>query len=154
MTKNLPSLLAGLIPEEHRWKIELLKQWDSIIGPLKEKVIIDKIQDNVLVLGVVHPAWAQELLMFMPLLKQKINACYDKPRITVIRFRFIDKATLHSRSATFQRKNRKAPTLAPKHGTLNHAETTALDGIKNPPLRQALEHFLYTSRHHLKSFKE
>ncbi|MFA6527380.1 MAG: DUF721 domain-containing protein [Candidatus Babeliales bacterium] len=146
MWYTLPSLLAHLIPAEHRWKIELLKQWDSIIGPLKEKVIIDKIQDNVLILGVVHPAWAQELLMFMPLLKQKINACCDKERITVIRFRFIDKATLHSKIAGIQTKKRKTTAPPFKHGTLNNAETKALAGIKNPNLREALEHFLYASR--------
>lgn len=146
MTKTLPSILSDLIPAEHRWKIDLLKHWDGIIGPLKEKVIIDKIQGEVLVLGVVHPAWAQELLMFMPLLKQKINACFDKERITVIRFRFIDKATLHSRAATFQGKNIKTRIAPLKRGTLNDAEARALAAMKNQGLGQALEWFLYASQ--------
>lgn len=146
MAKQIQSILTQLIPDEHRWKINLLKEWDSIIGPLKGKVIVDKIQGEVLVLGVVHPAWAQELHMLMPLLKKKINACLDKERITVIRFRFIDKAVLCNCSAIFRPKIRKSIIPPAKHDTLNHAETSALLATKDMELRAALESFLHTSR--------
>lgn len=146
MKKDIASILNDIIPIEHRWKIDVLRQWDSIIGPLKGKVTIDAINGNVLVLGVTHPAWAQELLMLMPLLKQKINACCDRERIAVIRFRFIDKQRIASKTNGFKGKKRKALLPFVGHDTLNHAETVALDTVKYQPLRQALEHFLYASR--------
>ena len=76
MSKCLKELLINIIPKEHSWKITLFQNWDNIIGSLKNKVIIDQIKDDVLYLGVVHPAWAQELHMLSPMLKAKINRMF------------------------------------------------------------------------------
>src|SRR3989304_6289270 len=86
MAHHIHKILATVFPEEHRWKMDLFEHWDSLIGNLKGKVKIEKIENDVLTLGVVHPAWAQELYFFSGMLKDKINGVLNEERIRIIRF--------------------------------------------------------------------
>ncbi len=74
MIKDLKTILSGIIQAEHTWKITLLKRWDVIIGPMRDVVTIEKIDDTTLLLAVTHPTWAQELQSLLPTLLIKINA--------------------------------------------------------------------------------
>jgi hypothetical protein len=135
------------------WKVILLSKWDEIIGSLKDKVIIDKIHKGVLVLGVAHPAWAQELLMLSPLLLQKINACLEKQYITAIRFKFIDVAALKSYKQN-QTIFFKSEAGQPKNVTLSGREECVIEGIKDQDLQQALKGFLVVCKKGLQEEKK
>ena len=87
MSRPIKSFMENIIPEEHRWKLELFTQWNAIIGHLKNKVSIEKIDGDVLYLNVSHPAWAHELHLLSPLIKKKINSHFAEPKINTIRFR-------------------------------------------------------------------
>ena len=89
MASQFRDLLKGIIPQNHRWKMRLFRKWDGIIGDLKDKVSIECIHNNILVLGVSHPAWAQELYFLSDTLKNKINEALDEERIVDIRFKTI-----------------------------------------------------------------
>lgn len=78
--------METIIPEEHRWKVELFTLWGTIIGNMKNKVSIEKIEDDILYLYVSHPAWAHELHLLTPLIKKKINQHFAQPKINIIRF--------------------------------------------------------------------
>ncbi len=88
MAQPIKTLLASIIPENHRWKLAIFEAWPRIIGKLYHKVTIEKIEDDTIFLGVCHPAWAQELSLLTPVLKQKINACLAQATIKHIRFRY------------------------------------------------------------------
>ena len=94
MVKKINTLVKNLIPAEHEWKIGLFKQWNTIIGTMKDKVHIEKINGNLLVLGVSHPSWAQELRLLSPFLKQKINALFPCEKIKNITFRTVSYNTI------------------------------------------------------------
>lgn len=85
MSKALKDIIKAIIPEQHLWKIELFKAWDYIIGPMKTRVQIEKIEDRTLFLIVTHATWAQEVHMISPLIKQKINRFLNEEKIATIR---------------------------------------------------------------------
>ncbi len=87
MENSLKSILQNIIPEEHRWKFELFKVWDSVIGNLKHRVFIEKIDQATLFLTVTHPSWAQEIHLLSPMIKKRINAHFNEEKITTIRIK-------------------------------------------------------------------
>ncbi len=87
VTQHIKNLIHTLIPEEHRWKCTLFAKWDHIIGHMKDKVIIDKIENDILYVRVSHPAWANELQLMSYYLKEKINSHFPQPKISAIKFR-------------------------------------------------------------------
>lgn len=144
MSEKIGLLLTKIIPQEHRWKLELFAQWDTIIGNLREKVRIEKVTERSIVLGVCHPAWAQELFFLIPLLKQKINAVLRNHVISDIRVR----TTYHP-----PKQQNPAPDRA-QYGTINAeqrgqlteqcltiSEHTSLETVKNKELQSALAQF-------------
>ena len=74
MSKPIKNFLSSLFSPSDRWKLRLLSDWAHLAGSLQGKVLIERIENNILYLKVGHPAWAQELLFLMPMLKKKINA--------------------------------------------------------------------------------
>ena len=86
MALPIRSFLDQCIPPEHLWKVELFAHWPSIIGPLEERVSIQKIDAETLYLAVYHPAWAQEIALLAPRIKRNINKLFSEPKIKHIRF--------------------------------------------------------------------
>jgi hypothetical protein len=88
MIKDLKTILSSIIQEEHSWKIQLLKQWETIIGPLHKVVFIEKMDEPTLFLAVTHPTWAQELQSLIPTLLTKINTELKGHKISYIKCAF------------------------------------------------------------------
>src|SRR5579863_4846613 len=87
MSFSLKSVIDKIINPEKNWKTVLLYQWRDIIGNLHNKVHIEKIYDDTLVLGVLHSSWMQELHLLSPLIIKKINEKLEHPHIKQIRFK-------------------------------------------------------------------
>jgi hypothetical protein len=143
MAQHITDLLKNFIPSEHNWKLALFEKWPSIIGKLEGKVRIEKILNNVLVLGVCHPAWAQELLLLSPMLKKKINALFNEEKITVIRFKTVsfNKKIRKPRFVQAFPKNNAEPIV------LNSKERLTLNGVKNENLKKELERYCLRCKH-------
>jgi hypothetical protein len=86
MSRSSNNIIFNLVKAEHRWKAHLLSMWDGIVADLADKVTIERISDDTLVIGVTHPCWAQELMMSSNHLKFKINRALDGKKILKIRF--------------------------------------------------------------------
>ena len=115
-----------------------MRKWDDIIGDLKDKVSIECIQNNVLVLGVSHPAWAQELYFLSDTLKMKINEALQEDRIKDIRFKTV---VLKKRSEKTKKNNKKNGRSSRKDiqsVTLSDEESVCLKQVKDDGLRGAL----------------
>ncbi len=52
VTQPLQTLLLKVIPQKHQWKLSIHTHWDHIIGSLKDKVILEKITEDSLILLV------------------------------------------------------------------------------------------------------
>lgn len=126
------------MPSEHSWKVILFEKWPSIIGNMRGKVRIEKVDGTTLILGVCHPAWAQELYLLSPMLKKKINELFDKERIQVIRFKTINFKSQGSKKEKIfsQASATNQPPIA-----LDTNEKVLLENIKDETLRMELERF-------------
>lgn len=136
MAQPIKQLIHSVFDQPDNWKIDLLRNWDTIIGNLNTKVYLEKITDDTLVLGVTDSCWLQELYMLSHVILQVINEKLDRPRIKQLRFKKIGirptKKGAYTKPAP--RKINKRP--------LTSKEKLALTSIKDPQLQQALEDFL------------
>jgi|SRR5271155_3766853 len=136
MAQPIKQLLSTVFDQPDNWKIDLLRNWDSIIGNLNTKVYLEKITDDTLVLGVTDSCWLQELYLLSHILLQVINEKLDRPRIKQLRFKKIGIRPTKKQAYT------KSPPRSITKRALTTKEKSALSHIKDPQLQQALEDFL------------
>ncbi len=147
MAALLKEYLTKLIPEDQKWKVSLMQNWDIIMGPLKDKVSIAQIKEGTLLLKVVHPAWAQELFLLSSMLKQKINTHLGASHINTIRFITedikVDKPLIQdSYLVRHRRKPYNEITVE-----LSSKEEATLSNVHDPELKKALELFFVRCKH-------
>lgn len=136
MTAHIKEILPHILKTDNGWQKKLLIEWPTIIGSLKDKVILEKIESETVVLKVVHPAWIQELSFLKQVLIQTINNHLDQPHIKHIKIKtgaLCKKKTLHV-----------APIIT--HNvtdyTLSSQENNTLNTIKDTELKTAIKLFL------------
>ena len=140
--QNVKNILDSLLQpsaQNEAWKLNLIKNWPTIIGSLHDKVSLQKINATSIVLGVYDSCWIQELYLLSKLILKKINSHLDRPRIETLRFQCIE-PTSSNRSI-----NKKKPTLQAlplKKIELKPQEILALQKIQDPQLSDALQGFL------------
>lgn len=140
MAQPIKNFIDTLIPDQHQWKIVLFRRWDSIIGRMKNKVIIDKIENDVIYLGVSHPAWAQELHLLSPLIKEKINSCFSETKINHIRFRYINPERLRETGNPQKQRIHEQNELffSPNVQALSHQERSILAPLLDKTLESVV----------------
>src|SRR5437899_3106385 len=85
--KNFVKEIIDQNNNDKSWQIFLLNNWDSIIGKLSNRVKLEKIYNDTLVLGVYDSGWMQELFLLSNAIIIQINSKLDKPRIKNLRFK-------------------------------------------------------------------
>ena len=135
MSIYLKDILHTIINPEKNWKTDLLYKWNEIIGPLHNKVRIEKIYDNTLILGVLNSCWMQELHLLAPLLIKTINEKLDQPHIKEIRFKQIGLKS-HKKTKTTPPVIKKK-----KEVVLTKEDECAIAKITDPALQEALKAF-------------
>ena len=136
MVKPIKNILDTLFNAQTNWQVQLLQQWETIVGTLKTPVHLLKIFDDTVVIGVQDSCWMQELYLLSPWLIQSINNALDKPRIKHIRFRAL---------GTTQKKEKKETQVCPtpkKIILLTHKENAVLTSVKDDQLRASLKEYL------------
>lgn len=147
MSKPLKSLLQQFIPQQAAWRMELTKNWQSIIGNLYEHVRIHKIYNDALVLAVKDSSWLQELYLLSPLLIETINKNLDKPRINRLHFKNVGDFNATQALPTAPKvtvPTRKKWRIAPTH--ITRAQQEALDKVEDKELREALKQLLFACK--------
>ncbi len=135
MTVRINNLLQNILRTDNNWKMQLLRDWPSIMGNLGTKVHLEKIHDDTLVLGVADSCWMQELYMLSNILINRINEKLDQPRIKKLRFK-----TVGAQPTPHKREHKTVKKF--KDVRLNPSERRALEKIQDPQLCEALEKFL------------
>lgn len=136
MSAHIKEILPHLLGMHEGWQKTLLVQWPTIIGPLKDKVILEKIESDTITLGVFHPAWVQELSFLKPVLLQAINDHLDQPYIKQIKIK-----TCAAPKKRYPAHKEAEHTTLTTH-TLSAQESHALDALKDLELKKALRLFL------------
>ncbi len=142
--------LMKAVPTEHRWKLTLLMKWPTIIGKLADKVVLEAVTADTIVLAVAHSGWAQELHFLTPVLKQRVSECLGDDRIKHVRLKIADfgrrpKRTgeAHSNKPTRSTTDKVRPATR-----LSHAQKRRLSGVQNAELRSYLEGYAHRCKRH------
>ena len=136
--QNIENILNSLLKPSERqeaWKLNLIKNWPTIISSLHEKVSLQKINATSVVLGVYDSSWIQELYLLSKLIVKKINKGLDRPRIETLRFQCIEKKEPITKAKLIPLKKEVKIKLKPQ-------EAFALRKINDPELSDALQGFL------------
>jgi len=136
MAKKIKNVIHSVFSKKNNWKIQLLQHWPKIIGELKTKVRLEKIQKDALVLGVYDSCWLQELYLLSPILLKRINQKLESH--TFKRLRFKQVGIKKSKKI----RTRKKGALTNKKITLTSKQKETLKKIKDPGLCDALKSFL------------
>lgn len=141
MAKSLQELLAYCLPQgTDNWRITLLDKWPTIFGPLSNRVMIESMYEDTIVLGVTDACLMQELYLLSPLILQTIQKSLGNSTIKQVRFK-------RAAIIKFQKNMQSVPIVAPrKKVKLTSAELHALDCIEDNQLKEALR--LYCIRCH------
>lgn len=138
MVRPLKDLLHTFFPEQHTWKAKLLHAWPTIMGKFAPQVRLEKIEEDLLVLGVFDACWMQELYLLTPTLLKKINENLDKPRIKQLRFKRAGTVTF----AKGAKQHQEGP-VEKTCSVLTAREQRVAQNIKDQQLRDAMVAFLY-----------
>ncbi|GMU19445.1 MAG: hypothetical protein AMXMBFR12_06370 [Candidatus Babeliales bacterium] len=136
MAQSVKTILDELLANHNNWQLQLLNQWPSIVGSIKTRVHLLKIDTDTLTIGVQDSCWLQELYLLSPLLIGTINQKLDHPRIKHLRFKALGTPITKN-----EQKNKKTVRILPKV-TLNSKEQETLAQIKDEQLRNALKNYL------------
>ena len=136
MAIPIQKILEELLSQNDNWQLQLLQNWPAIVGSIRTKVQLLKIQEDTLVIGVLDSCWLQELYLLSPLLIKTINEKLDQPRIKKLRFKTV--------GITDKKEKKGAPkkNIVSKIVQLSSREQETLNGIKDEQLRQVLKDYL------------
>lgn len=121
------------------WKITLVSEWQTIVGPLATRMKLEKIEGSTLVVGVYNASWLHELSLLSTALLNMINDHFDKPYIHKIIFKTASRKKPLAVAAT---TNAVPPVKSLKPIELSYAQKTVLARIEDLELRRLLRDFL------------
>jgi len=136
--KQISNFFGGIIAKKHAWKLELFKRWEEIIGDLKNRVTIEKIEGTFLVLRVTHSVWAHEIFMLSEVIRKKINSSLGKEYINTIRIKTAKASDKNKKSI---KVCKKIFPIDLKKISLSKIEEKALSNILDHELRNCLQNF-------------
>lgn len=138
---STPEKIANLIPlvfqQEQQWKYQLLRNWQTIFGKMSDKVYLERIHQETLILAVYDACWMQELYSLSPLLLTSINNTLDKPYVKQLRFK---RAGIRQQKTCPVKEH--TPTINKKSIMISATEQKALSAIKDAQLAAVLKDFL------------
>lgn len=137
MAYEIQNLLTNLLPNEHKWKINLLAQWHSIVGTIATTITLEKIYDDMLIIGVTDSSWLQELYMLSAVLLQTINANLDQPRIKRLRFKLVSPHKKKKKDSQLTKE-----IIPPKNVSLTDQQLKVLTKVKDKELAKELKKLL------------
>ena len=137
MTKHIKDFLSTIVPKADTWQLQLVQQWETIIGNLTAYVYLEKIHDDTLLLGVTNTSWMQELYYLSDVLLKKINTHLNHPHVKQLRFKYSPRKKNKIASSS----SSSMPTEC-QHLSLTIAQQKALEQIQDPQLQEALKNFL------------
>jgi predicted lipase len=136
MATPLGSLLTNLMQQAPSWHFTIFSSWESIMGSLSTKVTVERINNNVITLGVYDSCWLQELYHLSPLLKNRINQALDQPHIKELRFKQIN---AQQRKKYHAKKDN--PVAAVATLPLTKEEEKVVQTVDDPELQKLLLQF-------------
>lgn len=136
MTLPVKNILDSILQTEADWRLQLFAAWPIIIGSLKTHIRLDKIQEDMVIVGVYESHWMQELFLLSRVLISSINKHLKQPQIKHIRFKLIEqqKVSIKNKIPISRKAKNSIPEFAKN-------ELDALNVIHDCQLRNALKEY-------------
>jgi hypothetical protein len=136
MAVLLKDLVPLIVDNKNDWRASLLKNWHQIIGSLATRVRLEKVTQDMVIVGVYESHWMQELYLLTPVMIDSINDFLGKPYIKQIRLKLVEDKEAPTRYKPRKKKDWVVPQV-----DLTTTQKGALDKITDPQLRDALVGF-------------
>lgn len=147
-------LIRKFILKDKQWKVDLLSKWQTIQSLSNNPIKIQVILDKTLVLGVSHPAIAQQLSMSAKQILKKLKELAPSNTIERLAFQVIDvdasnENKLEKKNKIVEEKTVNEQQLSICHTQLNYwkiltlseQESKSLNLVCCTRLKQALKNF-------------
>ncbi len=133
MAVLLKDLVPRIVNGTNDWRAVLLKNWPTIVGSLATRVRLEKISQDMIIIGVYESHWMQELYLLSPVLIDSVNDFLGKPYIKQARFKLVEEKVAPTHFRAREKKN-----IVQREVVLTTAQKGALEKIMDPQLRDAL----------------
>ncbi len=142
MSQHIKNLIPSCMLRESAWQKALLAAWPSIMGPLHEHAVIEKIVPPLLVIGVTNSCLLQELHLLSPVLLKKIQETVAADSLKQIRLQLKAMPRRNTpRVLTTPMVHMPQKKLTQEATMLPMLHKNALMNIKDQSLRDALLSF-------------
>jgi hypothetical protein len=145
--ESLHVLVTALLKLHHNWKIELMVNWDTIVGDIGQHICLEKItEDSTLIIGVHDTRWMQELHYLSHELIDLINRSLGGSSVKAVRFVLSRRLKIDhkpARKTTSQQRSVQRIVRIPV--SLNSRQIGALQNISDGELRDSLRNLMQMS---------
>lgn len=146
---KISDILPQLFKDDQQWKYQLLSNWQNIFGNMSDKIYLERINTDTLILAVYDACWMQELYTMTPLLITSINKTLDKPYVKQLRFKRAGIRQKKESSITKQKIEKPHKPII-----LTISEEKALASIKDQELAKVMKDFLIRCYYEQELYKE
>jgi hypothetical protein len=120
------------------WRFTLLKNWQTVIGPLHIHMRLERIENDTLIIGVYDVHWMHELYMLTRTIIRTVNQGLGGSHVRHLRFKLVERGQDKSRKKNTSNLSGSASHIR----SLTPREQTTLERIKDPQLKELLYAFL------------
>lgn len=131
---ELKDLISGYMDSVDDWKKRLLRDWPVIVGALNTRMRVEKIVNDLLVIGVYDQHWMHELFHMSRMIVNTINTKLGKPYVKQVRFVLVARTT----KKEIKRADRMAEEKRQER-SLTAQEQHVLTQVKDLELRELLK---------------
>lgn len=135
MAYHVKDIIAGLLHQQNDWQVYLLQNWHTIVGNLHTRIRLEKIEHQLLIVGVYDSHWMHEMHMLAQPLIAQINSALEKPYIHKVRFKLIQPENRTPKITKMQ-------PIVSKQYSLSLREQTVIARFKDNEMQNALKNFL------------
>ena len=139
--ENPIKIVEKIVSKHNLWKIHVFQAWSKIMGGLKNKVKIEQIEGDSIILGVKHPAWGQEISFFSSTIKKRINEEIKETRIKSIKIKVC--ASFYKKQRLFTPVFEKKLDETIKEDCMTISEHINLEAIKNNDLKNSMKMYYF-----------
>lgn len=131
---ELKDLISGYMDSVDDWKKRLLRDWPVIVGALNTRMRVEKIVNDLLVIGVYDQHWMHELFHMSRMIVNTINTKLGKPYVKQVRFVLVARMTRKEIKRTDHMAEEKR-----QERSLTAQEQHVLTQVKDLELRELLK---------------
>lgn len=137
MTTPIKQIVQNIFARQKDWRLKIIQKWPAIVGPLHERVSIEKITEDTVYLTAIDSCWLTEIYMLSTLVLKNINDTFEYPRIKYLKFSLKDSKNIKPLHAIAKPQEAVHKTMP-----ISFREKKALETVKDKTLQEALEKFL------------